>query len=166
MKSMLPVLLLALAAPLRAQAASADDHAADRAQIEQLVERFKNAIRTKDGQALHGMFLPGASWLMGLDQASLAGLRRRQPQAKQFMPDDYRKFFKYVSDAPKPMEEIFEDVRIQTDGIVGTVYFGYRFLIDGKTTNHGTETWQLVHADDGWKISAMLYSAIVDGARP
>jgi hypothetical protein len=39
------------------------------------------------------------------------------------------------------------------------------FLIDGKRNNVGSETWQLVHTGDGWKISAMAYSSYPDRAR-
>ena len=35
----------------------------------------------------------------------------------------------------------------------------FDFLEDGKVTNRGSETWQMVRAADGWKIAAMLYSA-------
>jgi hypothetical protein len=168
MKFALPALLLAasFATTLHAGETPTDAHAADRAQIQQLVARFKGAIIAKDGKALTGMFLPGASWLMGLDKASLARIQARKPEARQFMPEDYRKFGESISQAPKPVEETFSNVRIETDGIVGIVYFDYRFLLDGRATNHGNETWQLVHTGDGWRISAMLYSAIVDDIHP
>jgi hypothetical protein len=81
------------------------------------------------------------------------------------MPGNYEQFAKFVSEAPKPIEETFRNLRIETDGTVGTVYFDYQFLADGKVQNHGVETWQLVHTKDGWKISAMLYSVIMDGLR-
>jgi len=49
-------------------------------------------------------------------------------------------------------------VRIDTNGTVASVWFDFDFLVDGKVTNQGSETWQLVRTDDGWKINAMLYS--------
>jgi hypothetical protein len=147
--------------PLYANAA-ADPHAEDNAQIQQLIEHFKGAIRTKDSAALRGLFQPGGSWLQGLDTASLAAVHAKEPKARQFEPGHYEQFAKFVGAAPKPIEETFDNVRIETDGTVGTVYFDYRFLEDGKQSNHGVETWQLVHTDQGWKISAMLYSVILD----
>jgi hypothetical protein len=45
---------------------------------------------------------------------------------------------------------------------VGIVYFDYRFIKDGKQTNHGVESWQVIRESDGWKISAMLYSVSDD----
>lgn len=167
MKFVLSALLLAtsLAAPLHAENTATDAHAADRAQIQQLVERFKGAILARDGEAMHAMFLPGGSWLQGMDKKSLARVRAKKPDARQFAPGNYEQFAKFVGTAPKAIEETFDNVRIETDGIIGTVYFDYQFLAEGKLLNHGVETWQLVHTDNGWKISAMLYSVILDDIR-
>lgn len=164
MRSLFSVLFVALSftASVHAGEAPADAHAADRAQIQKVVDGFKAAIIAKDGKAVRGMFLPGGSWLMAIDKTSLAKVRAKHPEAKALVPGSYEEFASFVGSAPKPIEEIFSNVRIQTDGIVGTVYFDYRFEVEGKATNHGAETWQLVHTDDGWKISAMLYSAIMD----
>lgn len=164
MKFLLSVLLLTtvFSVALHANDAPADTHAADRAQIQQLIEHFKGAILAKNGSAMHDMFMPGASWLMGFDKASLAKIRIKKPEAKQFVPDNYEQFAKFVGSTTKPIEEVFDNVQIQTDGTVGVVYFDYRFLVEGKITNHGVETWQLIHTNEGWKISAMLYSVTLD----
>jgi hypothetical protein len=164
MRFLFSVLVVALSftAPVRASDAPADAHAADRVQIQKVVEGFKAAIIAKDGKAVRGMFLPGGSWLMAMDKAGVAKVRAKHPEAKQLVPGSYEDFAGFVGSAPKAIEEVFSNVRIQTDGIVGTVYFDYRFEVDGKATNHGAETWQMVHTDEGWKISAMLYSAIMD----
>lgn len=167
MKYALFVLLLAasLAIPLHAGEAASGAHAADQARIQQLVERFKRAILTKDAEAMRAMFLPGGSWLQGLDEKSLAQLRAKKPAARQFAPGSYEPFAKFVGSTPKAIEETFDHVRIETDGTVGIVYFDYQFLTDGKPLNHGVETWQVVHTDDDWKISAMLYSVAMDDIR-
>lgn len=160
--SLILIIVATLAAPLHAQAATADTKAPDRVQIQRLVDQFKRAIIDKNAEAIRGMFLPGGSWLQGLDKASLDKVHAKQPSAPQFSPGDYKEFAKFIGTSTKPVEETFDDVRIETDGTVGTVYFNYRFLMDGVVMNHGVETWQLVHTAEGWKISAMLYSAILD----
>lgn len=167
MKLVLSVLLLtaSLATSLHAEQAGAGAHATDHARIQQLVERFKSAIVAKDGDAMHAMFLPGASWFQGTEKASLAKVRTKKPDAQQFTPGSYEQFAKFVGTAPTAIEETFDNVRIETDGTIGTVYFDYKFLADHKVTNHGVETWQLVHTDEGWKISAMLFSVILDDIR-
>ena len=160
------VLALCLFAAVSAvQAREAAERPAARAQIQQVVDGFKAAIKARDGEGVRKLFLPGGSWLQGLDEASWDKVKARKPEAQQFMPGDYQKFSQFVASAAKPIEETFDNVRIETDGTIGMVYFDYTFLEDGKATNHGHETWQLVRTPEGWKISAMLYSVVLDDMR-
>ncbi|HKT30808.1 hypothetical protein [Dyella sp.] len=165
MKPKLSASILAVALAVNPHASGTNGHAEDQARIQQLINRFKSAIIAKDGHALRGMFLSGGSWLQGLDEGSWAAMRAKKPDARQFDPGSYEQFAHFIETTPKDktIEETFDNVRIETDGTVGTVYFDYRFLVDGKSINHGVETWQLAHTDEGWKISAMLYSVILDG---
>ena len=39
---------------------------------------------------------------------------------------------------------------------------GYRFLEDGRVTNHGREVWTLVLTTEGWKITSVSWSISVD----
>ena len=164
MKLLLPTLLLFAACMTPAHA---KDTAANpsHAQIQQLVEQFKSAIKAHDGEGMAKLFLPGSSWLQTLDDASWEKVKAKEPDARQVTTSDYQKFSQFVGKATKPIEETFDNVRIETDGSIGTVYFDYTFLASGKPTNHGAETWQLVRTPDGWKISAMLYSIVLDDRR-
>jgi hypothetical protein len=159
------VFSISLTMPLYAAETSVDPRISARAEVQQLVERFRHAIRMKDGEAMRGMFLPGGSGFRGLDRTSLAAVRAKNPDAKQFTPWSYEEFAKSLGTNPAALEETFDNVRIETDGTVGMVWFGYRFIKDGKQSNHGVETWQVVRASDGWKISAMLFSVILDDSR-
>ena len=144
--------------PVHASAAPVDTHASARAELGQLVEAFRHAMLVKDGGAIRGMFLPGGSWFKVLDQASLAAARAKNSEAKQLNPGSYEDLAKFLATTPASIEETFENVRIETDGTTGMVWFDYRFISDGKQDHHGVETWQVVRESDGWKISAMLYS--------
>jgi hypothetical protein len=146
-------------APARATPAAA------KAQIEKLVEAFKAAIIARDGATLSAMFLPGSAWMSVYDDETFRLVKTKRPDAVKLMPDNYVKFADFVSKSTKPIEEKFSNVRIDTDGSVATVYFDYSFLLDGKQTNEGHETWQLVNTGDAWKINAMLYSVKVDPAQ-
>ena len=144
---------------------SVDAPSPARAELLDLVTRFRHAILEKDGQAMRGMFLPGGSGFRVLDRMSLAAVRTKTPEARQFNPWSYEEFVKFLGTSPAALEETFDNVRIETDGIVGMVWFDYRFIKDGKQGNHGVETWQVVRDSDGWKISAMLFSVILDDSR-
>src|ERR1700754_2117093 len=138
------------------------------AEINQLVATFKAAIIAKDGAKLDTLFVPeNSSWFSALDQSSLDQMRAKKPDARRFRaePDAFKSFTKFVGGTSHAIEEKFDNMRIDTDGIVGAVYFDFVLLLDGKPTNHGNETWQVVRTDDGWKINAMLYSVILDNPK-
>jgi ketosteroid isomerase-like protein len=161
--TMRPLAPLALALTLclssSARAADATSHAADVAAIGQVVEQFKAAIIAHDGKTLDSLFLPGHdSWLEVPDAKTWAEIKSRHPDAPRWKADTRRHFVDAIQTGAKPVEERFYKVRIDTNGAVGSVWFDFNFLDDGKVTNRGSETWQMVHDDDGWKIAAMLYS--------
>ena len=156
------VLSISLAMPLHAAGVPVDMQVSARAELQQVVERFRHAILAKDSEAMRGMFLRGGSWFRVLDRASLAAAREKNPKAKQINPGSYEEFVNFLETNPAALEETIDKVRIEADGTVGMVYFDYRVIKDGKQTNHGVETWQVIRDSDGWKISAMLYSVTDD----
>lgn len=134
-------------------------HEADVAAIRQVVQQFQAALIAHDGKTLGSLFLQDHdSWLSVFDDASYAKVKARHPDAHKVMRSTWQEFANFVQTAPKPVEERFYNVRIETNGVVASVYFDFDFLIDGKVGNRGSETWQMVRAEDGWKISSMLYS--------
>lgn len=90
--------------------------------------------------------------------ANWAAVKAHNPKARRVVADSRKQFVEFIQNSPKPVEERFYNVRIDTNGAVGSVYFDFDFLQDGKVTNRGSETWQMVRGEDGWKIGAMLYS--------
>jgi hypothetical protein len=152
-------------AGLMGKARAADDVAA-KAQIGQLVERFQGAIIARDKAALEGMFVAdGGSWFEVLGEDAYRKIKARKPDLSRVHADNYRHFAAFIGDSQQQAQEQFSNVRIQTDGAVASVYFDFVFLVDGKRNNVGSETWQLVHTADGWKISAMAYSSYPDRTR-
>jgi hypothetical protein len=127
--------------------------------IHTVVEQFKAAIIARDGKTLGSLFLPeNGSWLSAADAPTWAAVKARNPAARKILPSTWQKFAEFVQTANKPVEERFYNVRVDTNGTVASVWFDFDFLIDGQVTNRGSESWQMVRAEDGWKISSMLYS--------
>ena len=150
------VLAACLAGPAHAAAAA---HDADVAAIRQVVQQFQSAIVAHDGKTLGTLFVPqGGAWLSVLDDATYAAAKARNPAASRLESSTWQAFADMIQHSVRPVEERFYDVRIETDGTVGSVWFDFDFLVSGKVNNHGSETWQLVRTDDGWKIQAMLFS--------
>jgi len=138
---------------------AATAHAADVAAIEKVVEQFKAAIIARDGKTLGLLFLQDHdSWLSVADEAAWVKVKALRPQARKVVPSSWKKFTEFVQNEKRPIEERFYNVRIDTNGAVAAVWFDFDFLIDDKVTNRGSESWQMVRSDDGWKISSMLFS--------
>jgi len=154
------ILALATAACFCAPVHAADSGpAADVAGIRQVVEQFQAAIIAHDGKTLGSLFLQDHdSWLSVADDATYADVKKRHPDAKKIMRSSWKEFADDIRKSTKAVEERFYNVRIDTNGAVGSVYFDFDFIQDGKVNNRGSETWQMVRAEDGWKISSMLYS--------
>ena len=147
-------------------AARAADAGEAQAQIEQVIERFQTAIIAHDKTTLEGMFVAeGGSWFEVLGEDAYRQIKTKKPELSRVHADNYRHFAAFIGDSKQRIEEKFSNVRIQTDGAVASVYFDFVFLVDGKRNNVGSETWQLVHTGEGWKISAMAYSSYPDRTR-
>jgi hypothetical protein len=162
MRAFVCSILLAICLPGSAHAANqtaAGTHEADVAAIRQVVEQFRTAIIAHDGKTLGELFLQDHdSWLSVADEPTWAAVKARHPAARKVLPSTWQKFAEFVQTASKPVEERFYGVRVETNGTVASVWFDFDFLMDGQVTNRGSESWQLVRAQDGWKISSMLYS--------
>ena len=162
MRVLLSLILLTLCLVSPAHAAdkpAASARAADVEAIQKVVEQFKAAIIARDGKTLANLFLQDHdSWLSVADETIWAKMKAGNPQARKVIPSTWKKFSEFIQNANVPVEERFYNVRIDTNGAVASVWFDFDFLVDGKVTNRGSESWQMVHAEDGWKISSMLYS--------
>lgn len=134
-------------------------HATDVTAIRQVVQQFQSAIVAHDGKTLGSLFLlDHDSWLSVLDTPTWGEVKAKNPAAHKVIRSTWQKFADYVQTATGTVEERFYNVSIDTNGAVASVYFDFDFLEGGTVTNRGSETWQMVRTEDGWKISSMLYS--------
>lgn len=134
-------------------------HDADVQAIRAVVDQFQAAIIAHDGKTLGDLFLQDhGSWLSLPDAPSWLAYKARNPAATRTIVGSWREFADFVAHSRRPVEEHFYNVRIDTNGTIGSVYFDFDFLLDGKVTNRGSETWQVMQAEGGWKIASMLYS--------
>ena len=157
----LPVAAIAQApATSTPQTETISGHGADQAAIEQLMKQYHTAILAHDGTALAGLFLPDANlWLNVLTDSAYARAQAKSPTTQKVRVSDYRDFAKLVTTTTKSFDPEHRNVVIHTDGTIAAVYFDFVFNVDGKPNNHGSETWQLVKAADGWRIASIIYSS-------
>lgn len=148
--AILILMLAGLAQPARADAAK---------DIDQVVQQFQAAIIAKDATALSALFLDkDNSWLTVLDAAAFAEVKAKRPDVQRVRAGSYKDFSQFVGTSKVPVEEKFYNVKINTNGAVASVYFDFDFLMEGKVTNRGSESWHMVNTNGGWKISSMIYS--------
>ena len=153
-------LLTMFAAPVHA----AQDPA-DRARIEDVVEKFRVAIIKKDKASFMKLFYNDkTSWIGVKTDTSLARqiARTTDPAKpapkKMFDSGTPLEFIDDIVAEKEPSEEKFMNVRIDSDGDVAQVWFDYSFNIDGYKSNWGKESWHMVRAADGWKINSVIFS--------
>lgn len=134
----------------------------DLAQIHALVDSFRSAIIDKDAERFEGLFVPGAvTWQAVMSDAALQRVREKRPDAVKlrFNPEHGpHSFIDNIVTSKDQLEEVFENVRIETDGDIASVVFDYRFMVEGRQTNHGLEAWHLLRDEQGWRIVSVIWS--------
>lgn len=134
--------------------------------VKAVVERFRQAIITKDKGAFTALFFSEdpnrVTWQFVADDARVERLRKTvKPDAikARYVPQsNYRTFIDSVVSRQNRAEDIFSNVAIDTDGDVASVNYDYKYLAGGKETNNGREMWHLVRTEQGWKIISVIWS--------
>lgn len=140
-------------------AAGAQDR--DRAEVEigKVMERFSEAVRTRDRQAFMDLFVDGkVSWIGVMSEAEYAKQAGKPGVPGKLLHSSPSEFMDLVNQFHHPVTEKFSNVVIHTDGEVATVYFDYEFRHGHDLHNWGAESWMLVRGEQGWKIHAANFS--------
>jgi ketosteroid isomerase-like protein len=145
---------------------SAASSASSVSEIEHLMGEFHQAVVSHDGVRVSSMFVgEGSTWFNVLSDAAYARARAKNPAVLKVRHSSFQEFAKFVSTSQAALDPQHSNIQIHTDGTIASVYFNFVFVIDGKAENQGSETWQLVKADDGWKIVAITYSSSPDATK-
>lgn len=154
--------LLAVAVITAASCAAIAASRDDTRDIARVIDIFENAIATKDEQAFLGLFLhAGVTWQSALSDARFERARAEDQSATRaaYQPDHTpAQFIRGIVSSDARIEETFEDVQIDTDGVVASVAFDFTFRRDEEIINRGREYWLLVRTDAGWKIASVVWS--------
>lgn len=143
-----------------------------KAQIEQVVETFRAAIINKDEDAFLKLFMKeDITWTGVTTDTSIEMLYANRPKLEMKRPPKLfnsspRKFISSIAKSKAKDEETMSNLRIESDGEVGQVWFDYAFVSDGHKENWGKESWQMVRTADGWKIAAVIWSQELNPAPP
>ena len=162
-KATIALALAALATPFAVSAGQNDPK--DVAAIQDVVEKFRTSIIDKDKATFTSLFFSDkpeqVTWQFANDDARMVRIRKEKPEARKarHLPEvNHLTFIDSIVSSKNSSEEVFSNVRIDTDGEVGSVGFDYEFLSNGKQTNWGREMWHLVRTEGGWKIISVIWS--------
>ena len=134
--------------------------ASDTIDVQHVIDAYHEAVLTHDGSRLAHLFIPqGSMWLNVLSDEAYARPRAKSPDAVKIRVGSYTDFAKLVSTSKASFNPTHTHLQENSDGTIASVYFDFVFLIDGKETNRGSETWVLVKGTDGWRIAAITYSS-------
>ena len=136
------------------------DTAQDTIDVQHVMDAYHEAVVTHDGARLATLFIPeGSTWLNVLTDDTYARVKAKKPDAVKVRVGSYQDFAKTVSTSKANFNPTHTNIQINSDGTIASVYFDYVFLVDGKETNRGNESWQLVKGSDGWRIATIIYSS-------
>ena len=165
LKKLALVALLSLSAGLQ-PALGAHNDPEDVAAVREVVEAFRLSIINKDKATFIGRFYSDnpehVTWQMVDDDARVARLKEFVPEARRVVwwpENNYLTMIdRTVEAGSEPIEVVFRDVIIDTDGEIASVNFDYSMLLDEKEQHWGREMWHLVRTDDGWRIISVIWS--------
>ena len=154
--------LLACAQPVMA----ANNDSRDVAEIQDIVEKFRISIISKDKATFVSLFYSDnpehVTWQFVTDDERVARIQKTKPEERKTHRMPESNYLTFIDGITKPgsraREEVFRNVVVDTDGEVASVNFDYSYLADSKETNWGREMWHLVRTEAGWKIISVIFS--------
>ena len=112
------------------------------------VQAFFDTMAAKDVDGARAILQP---------QGRFHAMRMRdgKPDVRAFSNEEY--FADLQASKQRMLERIWNpDVRIS--GLVASVWAPYDFWIDGKLSHCGTDAFDLIKTEDGWKIAGGVYT--------
>jgi hypothetical protein len=138
-------IIMAVAAPARAQS----PRAAEETAILTLIDQFMHAVTTSDAAALAALRLDDSAMTTVASPAAGGGTRiaRRAPSRDALPPG---------------LRERYWDPTVLIRGSIAVVWAPYEFWRDGKTTHCGVDVFDLVKREGLWRIAHTMYTVEPD----
>ncbi|MFL0810863.1 MAG: hypothetical protein K6L76_10645 [Agarilytica sp.] len=129
------------------------------AEIYDVVETFRSAIKTKNKESFFSLISEGeVPWIGIYDDDTLARGATLLPDHSKVWRDSPEGFIDKIVSTAHKIDERYWDLQIHMNGEIASVHFQYSFHINGHKQNWGEEAWQLIHIDGQWKITSVIYS--------
>ncbi len=141
----------------------------DHQTIESVVKAFGDSIQNKNRKRFLSLFTAPTQPMIAV--VSEQGLQKRRALVEKYNKEHGENLVATRTFTITPAEimdrsaasnvserEEIDNLKIETDSNIANVYFDYVYYEDDKKHNWGSESWQLVHTINGWKISSVVYS--------
>ncbi len=135
----------------------------DDREIRNIIKSFGEAITDKDKGRFLSLFTEeGVSWVGVFSEVEFGKFRDVEGTPGKIMFSNPGDFMDWVENLDGVAVEEFNDISINTDGEIASVYFDYKFFVDKKLYNWGSEGWLLAKTEEGWRIHAVNFSYTSD----
>jgi hypothetical protein len=137
-----------------ASAAAVPSDSAARREVLEVLDRMARAMEARDTAALVGLFLPGAR---------LVGMRPREggPALQALTAAQFAEFM--ARDRRDTWIERMHDPEVRIDGTLATVWARYDFSFGDRLSHCGTDAFQLLRTDAGWRIASLADTYRTEG---
>jgi ketosteroid isomerase-like protein len=115
-----------------------------------VVQKFFDAMSTKDVATIHSLFAPDASTLAILPDGSLS----KTPSAM---------FEQHLGASKEPWLERIWDAKVMQHGSMAAVWAPYDFYRGGKFSHCGIDNFQLVKSEGTWKVITVIFTVEKEG---
>jgi hypothetical protein len=139
------VLVAALLSSLSSVQAQPDT---DRDAVLQTVQAFFDTMTAKDVEGARKILQP---------QGRFHAMRMRdgKPDVRAFSNEEY---FATLQAGEQKMRERMWNPEVRIHGLIATVVAPYDFWIDGKLSHCGTDAFDLIKTEEGWKLAGGVYT--------
>jgi hypothetical protein len=134
----------------------------DVAAIKQLTQDFHDALVAKNARQLSTLvFNSNILFVSPASPEKVKAINDKQDVSFDGVaPGGFARFAEFVGSTPGAIEERFYNMKITQDGHLAWVSFDFEFLLDGKVTNYGLETWVVLkNQGDKWTILSNIWSS-------
>ncbi|HEU0054720.1 MAG TPA: nuclear transport factor 2 family protein [Longimicrobium sp.] len=126
-------------------------------EVEAVVRRLSDAIRTGDSTVVRDLFFPGARLLS-------VGVAEGRPVAQIGQVNDF--VTSVGAPKPAPVDERIGEVDVRVEGVLASAWANYTFYVGDRVSHCGVNAYQLFRGEQGWQIVQLTDTRSSGTCRP
>ena len=156
MKTIIQIILLLI---LNSSLCFSQENSSDKIKLNELIVEFEQSIVEKDSTRFMQIFFDDQVPFVGImSEETEMSIKKDYPDFEGIAVSNCKNFITDICKASKKQVEKFYDIKIDTDGSIGSVSFDYSFISGTKMIQWGNEKWNLVKTNNEWLITDVIYS--------